>query len=55
MLCNSFVYSSICIVRQEPVFGYVIGDLSRVWLYYVGPVFGLVGPLVFLAMFGYVM
>ena len=35
----------------EPVFGYVyrpFGDLSRVWLCYVG-------PLVTLAVFGYVM
>ena len=38
------------------------GDLSRVWLYYVGPlvtlaVFGLcyVGPLVTLAVLGYIM
>ena len=38
------------------------GDLSRVWLCYIGPVVTLamfgyvyVGPLVALAMFGYVM
>ena len=48
MLCNSFVYSKALVNPCLAMLYRPVGDLSRVWLCYVG-------PLVTLAVFGYVM